>query len=99
MKHTAIITDVDGTVVDSPEQKVPSKDLISVVKKLKKTHYVCAATGRPWSFAKIILQSLGLTDICIISAGTQLCDPVTGKILWQKNISKESIDEVYKVME
>lgn len=98
MKNKAIITDLDGTVVDSPVQKLPSKKLISVVTKLKESYYICAATGRPWSFAKIVLQSLGLTDTCIISAGTQLCDPVTGKILWQKNISLTALKKVVTVM-
>jgi HAD superfamily hydrolase (TIGR01484 family) len=48
--------------------------------------YLCAATGRVWTFAKPVLNAMGLEDPCIISAGTQICNPATGEIIWQINI-------------
>lgn len=82
MKKHAVIFDLDGTAIDSPKQKFPSKKLINAIDRLKEKYYFCAATGRVWTFAKPVLQGLHLTDPSIISAGTQICDPVTGKILW-----------------
>lgn len=35
-----------------------------------------------------------LSDPCIISGGTQLCDPKNGKILWQCNIEKRNVRAV-----
>ena len=98
MKDKAIIFDIDGTAVDSPEKKIPTPELVSVMDRLKDTYYLCAATGRVWSFGKFVLSALHLTDPCIISAGTQICDPMTGKILWQKTISDTSIGQVLEVL-
>lgn len=50
-----------------------------------------------WSFAKPVLQALRLTDPCIISAGTQICNPSTGEIIWQKNLEQHSLDEAISV--
>lgn len=94
MKNRAIIFDLDGTAVDSPIKKLPSDRLIKAVSRLKDKYYLCAATGRVWSFAKPVLNALKLTDPCIISAGTQICNPMNGEILWQKTIPEESLKKV-----
>lgn len=98
-KKKAIIFDLDGTALDSPKQKLPSARLIKAIRLLIKNYYFCAATGRVWTFAKPLLKSLHLTDPCIISAGTQICDPVTGKILWQKVVAEEALKEVISIFE
>ncbi len=97
MTKKAIIFDLDGTAVDSPIQKLPPESLVQQIQRLKDQYYFCAATGRVWSFAKPVLQALQLTDPCIISAGTQICNPSTGEIVWQKNLEKESLDKAISV--
>lgn len=92
----AIIFDLDGTVIDSPLQKLPSKAIVNIIDRLKDKYYFCAATGRAWSFAKPVLQALNLRNPCIVSAGTQICDPVSGKIMWQKVLEEKSL---YKAIE
>lgn len=94
----AIIFDLDGTAIDSPVQKLPTKELIEVIQKLKNKYYFSAATGRGWTFAKQILQALKLTDPCVISAGTQICDPVNGKILWKKIMNKKSLHQAVDIL-
>lgn len=97
MKQKAIIFDLDGTAIDSPHQKLPSERLVKALEALKKEYYLCSATGRVWSFAKHVLQALRLTDPCIISAGTQICNPATGEILWQRNINKVALQKAIEV--
>lgn len=46
MKNKAIIFDIDGTAINSPAQKTPSKQLIKAVREIEKDYYICAATGR-----------------------------------------------------
>lgn len=91
MKSKAIIFDLDGTAIDSPKQKLPSDQLVKAIEQLESKYYLCAATGRVWNFAKPVLQALNLSDPCIISAGTQICDPLTGKILWQKTLEDKAL--------
>lgn len=94
----AIILDLDGTAVDSPEQKLPSQRLIAAVKNLLPKYHISSATGRNWTYGKSVIQALGLTDPCIISAGTQICDPQTGKILWQQTIPPQVVKQVVEVL-
>src|SRR5687768_16882010 len=97
MKSKAIIFDIDGTAIDSPLQKVPSDRLIEAMRNIESDYYVCAATGRVWSFAEPILRGLSLSDPCIISAGTQICNPATGEILWQCDIDGVDMNAVLAV--
>ena len=96
-KVKGIIFDLDGTAIDSPGHKLPTERLITAVKNLQTNYYLCAATGRCWTFGKDVIQGLGLMDLCIISGGTQICDPQTGKIVWQKDVTPKALEEVIKV--
>jgi Cof subfamily protein (haloacid dehalogenase superfamily) len=98
MKTKAIIFDIDGTAIDSPSQKLPTERLKLAASNLKGQVYLCAATGRVWSYAKPVLQGLDLDDPCIISAGTQICNPKTGKILWQSELAPADLDEVVEIV-
>lgn len=97
MKKKAIIFDLDGTAIDSPANQLPSARLVKALEKLQKNYYLCAATGRCWSYGKDVMQALGLTDPCVITAGSQICDPKTGAVLWQKNIDPADTIKVIEV--
>lgn len=97
MKKEAIIFDLDGTAIDSPIQKLPSDRLVTAMNDLRQKYFLCAATGRCWTFAKDVIQGLDLQDLCIISGGTQICDPKTGEVVWQKDIIPQALEEVIKV--
>ncbi|MCA9324056.1 HAD family phosphatase [Candidatus Saccharibacteria bacterium] len=90
------IFDIDGTVVDSPEQKLPTGRMVAAFEKAKDNYIMSAATGRPWSFAKDIIQSL-TTDPCIVAGGTQI-RAADGTILWQCDISDESLEQVLDIL-
>ena len=93
-----IILDIDGTVVDSPEQKLPTERLKNAVKLVQKTYKVVAATGRPWTFAKFIIQDLDLKDPSIVAGGTQIRNP-DGSVQWQCDIPDASLNQALKIIE
>ncbi|MCL4359646.1 Cof-type HAD-IIB family hydrolase [Patescibacteria group bacterium] len=76
---------------------MPSAKLVHAIDQVEGEYYLSSATGRVWSFAKHVLQGMHLVDPCIISAGTQICNPVTGEILWQKVIPEKSLQEVLTI--
>lgn len=98
MKKKVIITDLDGTAVDSPEQKLASARLKKVISSLEDRYYICAATGRSWTWAKDLLDDLQLKDPCIISGGAKICLPETGEIILQQNITPTALKQVVEVM-
>jgi hydroxymethylpyrimidine pyrophosphatase-like HAD family hydrolase len=91
MKSKAIIFDIDGTAINSPSQKLPSDRLIKAVRNLEEEYFITAATGRVWTFAEPVLKGLSLVDPCIISSGTQICNPVTGEIMWQCDLDNADL--------
>jgi Cof subfamily protein (haloacid dehalogenase superfamily) len=97
MKDKIIIFDIDGTAVDSPKQKLPTKNLVEAIKKIEDRYYLCPATGRCLTFAKDILKSLNIKDLCIVSGGTQIYDPQTKKIIWQKDIEYKALETVINI--
>lgn len=97
-KSKAIIFDIDGTAIDSPTQKIPTERLVEAVRKVEKTYFLCAATGRVWTFAEPVLKGMELVDPSIISSGTQICDPKTGEIFWQTNIDEKDVEKVISVL-
>ncbi len=95
MQYKAIITDLDGTAVDSPTVKLASERLAKAVGKLQELGIkVCAATGRAPSFAKIMLSSMNLKGPAIVSGGTKIIDPESGKDLWVCGLSAEQVVQV-----
>lgn len=97
MRTKAIIFDLDGTAIDSPIQKLPTERLVNATQNLLPNYFLSAATGRCWTYGKNVIQGLGLKDLCIISGGTQICDPRTGEIVWQKDIPPQALHEVIKI--
>ncbi len=98
MKKKAIIFDIDGTAVDSPLQKLPTRTLINEIRRLEDKYYFCAATGRVLGFAKPFLDALGLKDLSIISAGTQIYNPTTQEMVWQKNLDQDALDKALTIL-
>ena len=99
MKYRAIITDLDGTAVDSPDQKQASQRLRTAVENLERHGIkVCAATGRAISFAKPILTSMGLSGPAIVAGGTKVIDSQTFKELWSYEIPSEAVNQLKKLV-
>ncbi len=99
MKFKMLIFDIDGTAIPNREDGTPTQYLVDVIQKLKKEMKVCVATGRPLFNSKVIIKKLQLTDPCIISGGTQIINPVTEKILWEKDMSRTQVEIVLKVIQ
>lgn len=97
MSYKAVILDLDGTAIANEESAMPSERLVKIIQKIKDQVQVCVATGRPWFNCREIIKKLQLTAPCIIAGGTQIIDPVPGKIIWQKLLSVEQIESVLKV--
>ncbi len=95
--YKALIFDLDGTAIPNKPDGLPSDELVKVIRKLKKNLKICAATGRPLYNSKPILRKLGLTDPCIISGGTQLVDPTTERVLWEKDMDKSQVEEIMAI--
>ncbi len=97
MKYKAIIFDLDGTAIPNVPNGLPSPELIQAVKLAQNSIKLCAATGRPITNAKAILSALNLKDPCVISAGTQIVNPLSDEILWEAVIEPDDVAKILEV--
>jgi hydroxymethylpyrimidine pyrophosphatase-like HAD family hydrolase len=97
MKYKALIFDLDGTAIPNKPNGMPSERLIKAIESAPDSLLLCAATGRPITNAKPILDALQLTYPCVISAGTQIADPKTGEILWEAAINELDVKKIIEI--
>lgn len=87
----AVIFDIDGTAIPNQRHSSPSEKVIDAVKRTQ-VEGICVscATGRNFAIARRIMDSLGLTDPCILSGGTQIINPRDGEEMWSIPLTQES---------
>jgi HAD superfamily hydrolase (TIGR01484 family) len=98
MKYKAIVFDIDGTAIPNTRNGQPSEELKTIIKKAQENFIVSVATGRVYNLCKDLLEQLNLKDPCIISGGAQIVDPITGDVLWEKLMSKKSVNKILEVL-
>jgi HAD superfamily hydrolase (TIGR01484 family) len=94
MKTKAIIFDLDGTAMPLGLGNFPSKRLVDIISRLQDKYYISVATGRSLNDAIEIIDFLGLKDECIISAGSEIYNPVSRKVVWQKRLSSSAVNRI-----
>ncbi len=97
MDFKALIFDLDGTAIEAKLDAMPSKAVVEAVKLAKERIIVSIATGRPIADGRDIIHALGIDQPCIVAGGTQLIDPATEEIIWEKKISKENVRKVLNI--
>lgn len=97
MTYKAIIFDLDGTAIPNDSNGMPSQRLINTISKAQDSIKLCAATGRSIAMARKILPALKLKDPCIISAGTQIINPLTNEVLWEVTLKPKDVKEILKI--
>lgn len=97
MKYRAIIFDIDGTAIINAQHALPSKRLVEVIKKAQPHFKLCTATSRPVPDIKNILSVLQLQDPCVISAGTEIIDPKSNKVIWSCDMKPSDVPKVMEI--
>jgi len=75
MNKILIVVDVDGTLINSPEQKTPSPRVIELIAQLEDRVLVTCATGRSLSWAEPVLKTANFTAPPILWGGTYILNP------------------------
>lgn len=98
MNIQALVFDLDGTAIPQAFDGMPSKRVIAAVAAAKKHCHVSVATGRPYSYAKEILEALGIEDLCILSGGSCLYSCKTNEYVWKQQLDIPLLEEaLYKL--
>ena len=99
MKYKSLLLDVDGTIVPIGPNMKPSEAVSSALKKAKEKVHVSLVSGRCLKWLEELFESLDLEAPCIIDGGSQIINPKTKQILWERPIHKESVRAILKIIE
>lgn len=97
-KFSALISDIDGTLVRNSPTAIPTKKVINSVKKASKLIHVGVATSRPFEYAEHVIKMLNISAPCIVGGGSQIIDPNTKNVLWEQRLNSEQILSIQKVL-
>lgn len=90
--------DLDGTTIPNSKDGMPSKKVIEALAKASKVLHVGVATARPLFMLKDISNHLKLSGPSIISGGAQVVEFPSQKVLWNKTIDINALNEVCRVL-
>lgn len=94
MKYKSIIFDLDGTVVPSVMEGMPSEKVVRAVKKIKDKIKLSSASGRAVIYCRNIWNALDIADPCVVNGGSQIVNPKTEEIIWEKCLPEGVIPKI-----
>lgn len=99
MKYKLLLLDVDGTTVPIGPHTMPSLKVRESIKQARDTVGVSLVSGRPLNWLRETFESLDLVQPCIINGGSQIIDPKTHEVLWERPLSNESFEGVLRIID
>ncbi len=99
MQYKALIMDVDGTLMPSRIDAVPSAKVKWAIREArKKGVHVGLATGRPFFLTKALFLTLELDGPSVLSGGAHVIDSKTHKDYFKRPLLKKDIPVIYDVL-
>jgi HAD superfamily hydrolase (TIGR01484 family) len=100
-KYKSLITDLDGTAIKlAGDQGDVTQESQTAIQRAKEQGYkIACATGRRWSSTKKIVDTLGITDPCIIEGGTRIINPTNEETLWEKHLDVTALAAVLDIFQ
>lgn len=98
MQYKALLLDVDGTLVPVGPNTRPSEAVAAAITKAQEHIPVCLVSGRSLEWLEELFATLNLAHPCIINGGSQIINPKTKGILWERPITPESMVAVFGII-
>ena len=93
-----IVCDIDGTLINSPSQKLPSERLIKVIQDIKENYLVTCATGRSRSWAKPVLEAAAFTAPAVLGGGTHIVNPQSQQLIWEQPLLPYALEGLKAIL-
>ena len=92
--YKSIFLDVDGTLVSNERNGKLSKKVTESLKRAQKKVSIGIASGRCLDRVTFIFDELGLNRPCIVNGGSQIVNPVSREILWERPILPKDLKTI-----
>ncbi len=97
-KYKAMLCDIDGTLVTNKYNGRISKRVYDSIINAKKNVKIGIASGRALDRVTFLFKELGLKGPCIINGGAQIVNPVSRKILWERQILQKDLKNITSIV-
>lgn len=102
MKYKAIISDVDGTLIQQGsifnKKGLPTPRVTKAIAKIQNKIHFGIATSRPLIGVSHIFDHLALSGPSILFGGSVIVDGKSKEVLWEKDLSSESVKAVLAII-
>ncbi|RJQ38480.1 HAD-IIB family hydrolase [Candidatus Microgenomates bacterium] len=98
LKYKALIADLDGTIIPSQRNGIPSERVTKAIGKASELIHVGLATSRPYFMLAHITNHLKLKGPSIISGGSQIINLPEKEFVWEKMIERQDIIETCTIL-
>lgn len=103
MQYKAIISDVDGTLIQQGFSDAmygkPTQKVIDAVTKAAKTIQFGIATSRPLMYANHLFAYVPISGPSIFHGGSIIVNAQDKRILWKKTLGRDSVDAVLDIIQ
>lgn len=91
------VSDIDGTLI-GPDGVVSEANRAAIQELRNRGIPVVLATGRTWGGTADLWEELGLDEPVILCNGAQVYDPRTGRMLWDRRLSREEMQAAEQLL-
>lgn len=98
MSYKLLLLDLDGTTVASKGDALPSQRVIDAVNAAQEHVTVAIATGRPYEFAKPVIEKLQLTGPAIFNGGAEIINMGTEEVMSRQLLQIVTLQELVKLV-
>lgn len=92
--YKLLLLDVDGTLVESKGDALPSPGIVAAIKQAKERITIGLVTGRPYLATKPVIDALGLDGIGVFNGGAEIINMRTGEVLYRQSLDSERARQV-----
>lgn len=93
-----ILLDVDGTTAPARADGLPTQAVKAAVQSAQRHGMAVAlATGRPYLYAKPVIDALGLSGLSILNGGSELRDVESGNIVERHTMTKAQARDIIEL--
>jgi len=96
--YKLLLLDVDGTLVESRQDALPSQKVIDAIARAKDKVAIGIVTGRPYAHTKPVIDALNLSGIGVFNGGAEIVNLESGEILYRQALAPQLAQEILRLV-
>ncbi|MFZ1250378.1 MAG: HAD family hydrolase [Candidatus Microsaccharimonas sp.] len=95
--YKLLLLDVDGTLVASKPDALPSQKIIEALKQAQDKIDIGIVTGRPYEHTKAVIEKLGLKGVGVFNGGAEIINLENGENIYRQSLDIQTAQQVLEL--